>query len=132
MPDELTKRPRSKAGGRAKLDGRTKAARLLRDTRAELAGHVGGNPTAAQAMLIGRIAWLRVHLQKIDEGAMRDGGLSPHAAREYLAWSNTTAKLLARLGLKAAPAPQLTLAEHLARRAAETRASAPAAAGVGI
>ena len=83
---------------------RTKEGELYRATVRQLTAHVGGHPSAAEALMIGRIAWVQVHMAHIDERAMKDGGLSPHAAREYLAWSNSMAKLIGRLGMKAAPA----------------------------
>ena len=42
----------------AKLDQRTKEARLMRETRAELAAHVGGKPSAVQAAMIERACQL--------------------------------------------------------------------------
>ena len=75
---------------------------MYRRTVRELRAHVGGKPNPAQLMVIGRVAWLTVHLAHIDERAMREGGLSPHAVREYLAWSNSLAKLVGRLGLASA------------------------------
>jgi hypothetical protein len=71
---------------------------------------------------------LQVHLAHIDERAMQDGGLSPHATREYLAWSNTLAKLIGRLGLHDAQEqtrPNLT--DYLAMRAASGPHTAPGA-----
>jgi hypothetical protein len=38
----------------AKLDQRTKQARLMRETHSELVRHVGGAPTAVQAAMIER------------------------------------------------------------------------------
>jgi hypothetical protein len=84
--------------------------------------HVGGKPNHAEQLLIGRIAWLQVHLAHIDERAMQDGGLSPHAVREYLAWSNSLAKLIGRLGLEAKGPRQPTIREVLARRTEQAAA----------
>ena len=42
----------------AKLDQRTKEARLMRETRAEVAAHVGGKPSAVQAAMIERACQL--------------------------------------------------------------------------
>jgi hypothetical protein len=81
--------------------GRTREAALYRATVRRLHQHVGGKPSQAQELLIGRIAWLQVHVARIDECAMQAGELSPHAVREYLAWSNSIAKMLSRLGLEA-------------------------------
>jgi hypothetical protein len=98
---------------------RTKEGELYRATVRQLVAHVGGKPSPAEALIIGRIAWLQVHLAHIDERAMLDGGLSPHATREYLAWSNSLAKLIGRLGMKCARAePSPRWVPYTARGAA--------------
>lgn len=84
--------------------GRSHETALYRDCVLQLTRHLGREPSAAEAMLIGRLAWLHVHLARIDERALREGALSPHATREYLAWANSLARLLDRLGMRP-PAP---------------------------
>ena len=54
--------PYSKPATLAKLDGRTREARLMRDTRAALTRHVGGSPSATQRMLVERAATLSLHV----------------------------------------------------------------------
>ena len=117
-PPATPKRPRTDA---ARLPfvwaaaSHTKEGELYRRISRDLRAHIGGNPTAAQELLIGRIAWLQVHMARIDERAMRDGGLSAHATREYLAWHNTIARSLSLLGLNGTPdkpqSPDQILAE---------------------
>jgi hypothetical protein len=85
---------------------RTREGELYRRVVRDLRQHLGNDPTAAEELLISRIAWLQVHLAHIDERAMKDGGLSPHATREYLAWANCIARMLAVLGLKGAASPE--------------------------
>lgn len=103
----------------------TREGELYRRIVRQLTSHVG-KPSHAQELLIGRIAWLQVHLAHIDERAMQDGGLSPHATREYLAWSNSLAKLLDKLGLKGAPAPQPTIQDFIRDYRSPAAATAPA------
>src|ERR1700692_4169958 len=43
----------------AKLDQRTKEARLVRETRAAFVAHVGGKPSAVQSELIGQAVQIR-------------------------------------------------------------------------
>jgi hypothetical protein len=50
--------PRYRPVALAKLDQRTKEARLMRETRAELVAHVGGKPSAVQAAMIERACQL--------------------------------------------------------------------------
>jgi hypothetical protein len=88
--------------------------RVVRD----LTRQIGGRPTPAQEMLIGRIGWLSVHLARIDARALAAGEMSDHSRREYLAWSNTMTRTLAILGFQAAPPPPANLADYLAARAA--------------
>jgi hypothetical protein len=78
---------------------RTKEGELYRRVVRLLRAHLG-NPSAAEELLIARVAWLQVHLAHIDEKALKDGGLSPHATREYLAWANALARMLRSLGLR--------------------------------
>ena len=50
--------PYSRPHRLAKLDGRTREAALMRDTRARLIAHVGGSPSAVELALIERAAQL--------------------------------------------------------------------------
>jgi hypothetical protein len=97
--------------------GTTKEGFLYRRVTRDLRAQIGGKPTAAQEMLIGRIAWIQVHLATLDTRALESGGISPHATREYLAWANSMSRMLQALGLDDAPAPQPTLADYLASKA---------------
>ncbi|NPD68926.1 hypothetical protein HN018_02850 [Lichenicola cladoniae] len=99
--------PHSSAVALAKLDGRTRQGRLLRDIRADLVKHVGGSPSATERILIDQAAQLRLRLALMD--AEDAGVLSERNAREYLSWSSALGRMLRQLGLKAAakPAPSL-------------------------
>jgi hypothetical protein len=104
-------------------DGRTREARLLRETRARLFQHVGGSPTATQALQIERACWLTLRLAQLDTARAYGEAIDDTL---YLAVSNSLSRLLRRLG-PPAPPPQPSLAEHLARRAAEREAAERAA-----
>jgi hypothetical protein len=120
--------PYSRAGALATVDGRTKAARFLRETRRQLTAHVGGTPSATQSVLIERAAMLRLHLAQLDEKALAAGGsLTDHDSRQYLAWSNSLDRAMRTLGIHGAPAPAPSLAAYLAARA-QSAASADAPA----
>ncbi len=86
--------------------GRIKEGRRLQRFRADLISHVGGSPTKVQSVLIDRATMLQCHLSRMDATALKDGGMSDHASRQYLAWSNTLARTLVRLGLEATPPPK--------------------------
>jgi hypothetical protein len=101
----------------------------MREARAELVAHVGGNPSATQRALIEQCVQLRLRLAVMDRAFAEAGGtMTAHDSRTYLAWSNSYSRTLRQLGLKGAPAPVATLAGYLAAKAAQPPASAPPAA----
>ena len=109
-------RPPSAPAAARTLDGRTWQGKLLKETRNSLVLHVGGKPTATQTQLIQRAAMLTVHVAELDRSALATGAFSDHAARQYLAWSNTLARTLARLGPAVAAQRQASLADKLAAK----------------
>jgi hypothetical protein len=60
----------------AKLDARTKQARLLRETRAALTAHVGGKPSAVQAAMIERAVQLTLRIADMDAKFAETGAMS--------------------------------------------------------
>jgi hypothetical protein len=73
----------------AKLDRRTKEARLLETARASLTRHVGGAPNDVQRVLIERASRLLVYLEVMDKQALEDGTMSERNSRMYLGWQNS-------------------------------------------
>lgn len=110
--------PYSRASVLAKLDKRTREARLLAEVRADLTAHVGGSPSATQRRMIERAAWLSLHVAQLDAKAAEGGAMTPHDTRTYLAWSNTLTRLLRQLGMKGAAAKPRSLADHIGAAAA--------------
>lgn len=111
--------PYSRRTTLAKLDRRTREARLMEEVRDELVKHVGGSPSATQAALIERAVWLSLHIAMMDARIADAGAMTDCDSRTYLAWSNTLARTLAHLGLQAVPTKAPSLADHLAARAAQ-------------
>ena len=111
----------------ARLDGRTKEARLLQGIRADLVAHVGGAPSATQRALIEQIAQLQLRVAVMDRRFAETGAQTDHDSRTYLAWANSLSRLLRQLGVKARAADAPDLRSYLAQRAASD-ASAPRAA----
>jgi hypothetical protein len=109
--------PYSRPAALAKLDGRTKEARLMRETRAELTAHVGGTPSATQRALIERAAQLTLRVAAMDRKFAETGAQTEHDTAQYLAWSNALSRLLRQLG-PAVRAPAPDLASYLESRAA--------------
>ena len=125
-------RPTYRPVALAKLDQRTKEARLIRETCAELVAHVGGRPTAVQSALIERACQLTLRIVANWKFA-ETGAQTDHDSRTYLAWSNSLTRTLTQLGVAGATAGrEATLADAFAaapasppaRSAIETPASA--------
>ena len=102
----------------AKLDRRTREARLLATLREELTAHVGGQPSAVQYAVIERAAWLGLRLAMMDAKAAEAGDMGERDGRQYLAWANSYGRLLRQLGGPAkAGSAERSLADLLAERA---------------
>ena len=65
--------------------------------------HVGGRPNAVQARLIHQACQLALRIAMMDRKLAEDGEPTDHDSRTYLAWSAHYARLLAQLGMAAAP-----------------------------
>jgi hypothetical protein len=120
-------RPYSHSGTLAKLDQRTKEARLLRETLAELLAHVGGRPSAIQRALIEQLVQIRLRLAVMDRRFAETGAQTDHDSRTYLAWANSYARLLRQLGFAAPKEHAQSLADYLAAKAASEPQTAPGA-----
>jgi hypothetical protein len=114
--------PYSSAAALAKLDGRTREAALLRRVRTELTAHCGGNPSATQAALIERCAWLTLHLALMDKRTAEQRDLSERDGRQYLAWSNALSRTLRGLGLRSSGKPPASLEAYLQGHSTEPAA----------
>lgn len=98
--------PYSKPGPLARLDQRTKEAKLMQGTRAELTAHVGGSPSVTERALIEMAVQLNLRIAAMDRKYAETGAMTELDTRTYLAWVNSLSRLLLRLGLKA------TVADH--------------------
>jgi hypothetical protein len=93
----------------------------MQTVREDLTAHIGGNPTAPQAALIDRAAWLQLHVSLMDAKTLEEGGpLSERDSRQYLAWSNALTRILRDLGTDKKPGskPRRTLQDLLTGGAA--------------
>jgi hypothetical protein len=112
--------PYSRSAALAKLDQRTKEARLIRETRAELLAHVGGNPSVTQRALIEQLVQIKLRLAVMDRKFCQTGAQTDHDSRTYLAWANTYARSLRQLGMEGVKQRGPTLTEHFAARTAQS------------
>jgi hypothetical protein len=108
----------------AKIDGRTREARLMQKVRSELTEHVGSNPSATQRAMIERAVNLSVRIALMDQKFIETGIQTEHDSRTYLAWSNTLTRTMRELGMKPAAQRTPTIAEIMARPAAGSREAA--------
>jgi hypothetical protein len=84
------------------IDGRTKIAKLMRETRAALVAHVG-EPSASQRTLVERTVWLTIKCSLID-AKIAVGTDNDDDSKSYLAGSNALRRALRDLGLQSAEA----------------------------
>jgi len=80
----------------AKLDGRTSLVRHGRDLRAALEADLGGDLSAAQAVLVERAVTLAMFCEKCEVAWLESGELDP----SYLSSLNALRHLLVALGLE--------------------------------
>jgi len=103
----------------AKLDRRTKEARLLEAARASLTRHVGGAPNDIQRVLIERASRLMVYIETMDAQALVVGTMTERNSRQYLAWVNALRLCLREIGLdEAKPERPVSLDQYLAAKRA--------------
>jgi hypothetical protein len=106
------------------LDKRTKAGRVLRQTRIDLADHVGGNPTAAERLIIESAAVKATRLFLLSEKLLAGGDISSESDHHALAWLNSLRLDLSALGLErrikdVSPSISDILRDHAASKPAE-------------
>jgi hypothetical protein len=105
--------PYSRTATLAKMDQRTREARLVRGTRAALFAHVGGTPSIVQQTLIERACQLQIRIAMMDRDFANGYVQTEHDSRTYLAWSNSLTRTLRELGIEPGRTRTLTPAEAL-------------------
>jgi hypothetical protein len=90
----------------------------MRDTRKALVQHVGGKPSATQALVIDRIVNLTLRVATMDRKFAETRTITDHDTATYLAWSAALSRLTRQLGLVGAPPRAKTLAEIRGQKAA--------------
>ncbi len=79
--------------------------------------HCGVKPSATQQAMIELCCQLKARLAAMDAAFVDSGAMTPHDAKIYLAWGNTLARTLSRLGAQAVASRPPSLAEYLAAKA---------------
>jgi|SRR5262252_2959788 len=94
----LTTKTRGQRRGIVNCDGRTKAGRLLKNTRLTLLEFLGPNVTAPQKSLVERIAWLELRLATFDS-KIAAGTFTNHDEAVYNSCVNSLKRLYQALGI---------------------------------
>ena len=101
----------------SQVDGRCRVGKTIREFAADLARHIGGNPTPAQRVLIREASIKNARIGLMVDQILDGGELGDDlASRQYLAWSNSLRRDLEALGLKAPEQKQPELGQFLAAR----------------
>jgi hypothetical protein len=134
MP-EIVSAPYPQSGAKSRVPrhrrpNRTREGQLAKRFRVELLAHLGDNPSFTQRALVDQAVELKRRLLVMDRRFSRTEEFNG-TAKEYLAWSNSLARLLRVIGLKGTPPRTTTLQDYLAGKAAVAPASAPAVAPSG-
>ena len=111
-----------RAGFLGSLDGRSAEGRFVAEFQAQLAEHVGGEPSVPQTILIKRAAVIALRLHLLDR-KYAESALSDYDCKLYNSHCNTLRLLLRELGLKKVQPRGKTLKQYL-----EANYGAPAVA----
>ena len=83
----------------ANVDKRTTAGRVFRTTIADLTSHVGGHPSAAEALIIQSAGLKATRLFLLSEKLLNGGEIGEDSDHHALAWLNSLRLDLGALGL---------------------------------
>jgi hypothetical protein len=105
--------PFSRALRRGAIDNRSREGRFLAASRHRLIQHLGGDPSAAQLVLVDRIAWLMLHCFLLDQRIASGADWGENDRKCYLAFSNSLVRSLREIGLERSAGREPSLAEVL-------------------
>jgi len=88
----------------AKVDGRSREGRLLKQVRQALTAQLGGKLTPSQKLLVDRAAMLQLRCAALD-GRILDNTFTGYDNNSYVAFSNGLRRCLEALGLETPIAP---------------------------
>ena len=105
--------PYSNVGRLLNVDGRTRLGKLMRDVRAALSEHVGGEPNAAQQLIIHQATIKTTRLILLEKRILSELGLEEGDTHQWLAWSNSLRRDLEALGIASKVRNEPRLAEYI-------------------
>jgi hypothetical protein len=91
--------PYSHSNRVARVDRRTKYARLMQEVQAELLEHIGQPPNPVERMLIERAAVLSLRLAQIDKKIFAEQEFTILDNNQAVAWQNALTRTLVALGV---------------------------------
>jgi hypothetical protein len=112
-PSKVARRPFRWAG-----KGRSREGETYRAVVRALTKQLGGEASAAQALLIGQAAWMSVHLAKLNASALNGDGLTETRLSQFMDLHRLYARCLRDIGLKELPPEQESWGDVLARLSA--------------
>ncbi len=102
----------------ARVDLRTREGRFLQAIQQELTEHVGGQPNAAQQLLIRLASIKALRIALMADHVLSQESISERDDRQFLCWANSLRRDLDVLGLTRQASSSPRLAELLGHRAA--------------
>lgn len=101
--------PHSRLLQRGTISGRSTEGRYIKAITTQLTAHIGGEPSAAQRLLIHRVAIASLRLELFDRKLIAGEGFSEQDSRVYGALHNSLRLMLRELGMKSTPSPVASL-----------------------
>lgn len=108
--------PYSRDGALVRLDFRTREGKFARAIQDELTAHVGGQPSAAEQILIRMVSLKALRVALMAPQIMTSEAIDERADRQFLAWANSLRRDLDTLGITKRAAREPTLQEYLSSK----------------
>jgi hypothetical protein len=74
--------------------------------RTDLMHHVDGNPTVMQRMIVEQCIVLSLRIHLMNREFLKQGEMTEHNSRDYIAWVDALSRLLQQLGINGAASPE--------------------------
>lgn len=102
------------------MDGRSAEARFAREIRTALLDDLGRQPTTAEQVLIGLIAFKALRCQLLAQRVLKQKELDAGLDHHMLSWANSMRRDLETIGVAPSRPPAPSLAQYLLERRGAT------------